>query len=374
MREIRMVDLKAQHERIKIEIEHAIQEVIETTSFINGPAVKSFQAALEKYLPVKHAIPCGNGTDALQLSLMALNLSDGDEVITPNFTFVATSEVVALMGLKPVLVDVDPDTFNISVEQLKRSISSRTRAIVPVHLFGQCAPMEEIMEIAREKKLYIIEDAAQAFGTEYTFQDQAIIKAGCMGEIGCTSFFPSKNLGGYGDGGACFTNSDELAGRIRSVANHGMGLKYHYRDVGINSRLDSIQAAILGVKLKYLDQFNHARQKAAEVYDDAFSDNPNLLIPSRTKNSTHIFHQYTLRTKGIPRDDLRKYLDEKGVPTMVYYPIPIHLQEGYKFLGYRKGDFPVSEKLCEEVISLPMHTEFDEGQQAKIIEAVLSYF
>lgn len=362
MQAIKMVDLKGQYLKIKSETDNAIQSVIDHTEFINGRAVNDFQKNIEQYLSVKHAIPCANGTDALQIAMMSLSLQPGDEVITSNFTFIATVEVIALLGLKPVLADVDPDTFLITPQSIEKLITPRTKAIVPVHLFGQCCDMEEILNIARKYNLYVIEDAAQSLGTDYIFSDGRKQKAGTIGHIGCTSFFPSKNLGCFGDGGALFTNDDELAVMIRSIANHGMKVRYYHDHVGINSRLDTIQAAILDVKLKYLDTYNLARQKAAAFYDDAFENNSHIQIPKRVKNSSHIFHQYTLVLKNVDRNALKAYLQEKRIPAMIYYPVPMHLQEAYKNLGYKEGDFPVSEKLCKTVISLPMHTELDIRQ------------
>lgn len=370
MQEIRMVDLKGQYLRIKQEIDDAIQAVIDNTEFINGSALKSFQKNLEQYLSVKHAIPCANGTDALQIAMMALDLKPGDEVITSDFTFIATVEVIALMKLKPVLADVDKDTFLITPETIEKLITPKTKAIVPVHLFGQCCDMEAIMTLAKKHNLYVIEDNAQALGADYTFKDGRIQKAGTIGHIGCTSFFPSKNLGCFGDGGALFTNDDEIAAKLRSVANHGMKVRYYHDHVGVNSRLDTIQAAVLDVKLKYLNQYNQARQKAAAYYDKAFANNPKIQVPSRVSNSTHIFHQYTLILKGIDRDAVKVKLQEKGIPAMVYYPVTMHLQNAYKYLGYKEGDFPISENLCKTVISLPMHTELDNLQLEYITKTI----
>ena len=317
MKRIAMVDLKSQYEKIKPEIDQAIQEVIESTAFINGPAVKNFQKDLEAYLGVKHVIPCANGTDALQVAMMALGLQPGDEVITTNFTFIATAEVIALLGFTPVVVDVDPDTFNISPESVRKSITPKTRAIVPVHLFGQCADMDAMMEIAREFNLFVIEDACQAIGADYIFVDGLRKKAGTIGHVGCTSFFPSKNLGCYGDGGAIFTNDDELAKQLNVVVNHGMVVRYYHDYVGVNSRLDSIQAAVLKVKLTRLDDYAAARNKAAEYYDQAFRNHPNLKTPARFDRSTHVFHQYTLVTEGIDRNALQDFLAKKEVPAMI---------------------------------------------------------
>jgi dTDP-4-amino-4,6-dideoxygalactose transaminase len=369
-----MVDLKNQYLKIKPEIDAAIQEVLESTAFINGPAVKRFQQNLEQYLQVKHVIPCANGTDALQIAMMALGLKPGDEVITADFTYVATAEVIGLLGLTPVLVDVNPSTFDINIEALERNITEKTKAIVPVHLFGQCANMDAIMEIAKKYNLYVIEDNAQAIGAEYTFQNGTRKKAGTIGHIGCTSFFPSKNLGCFGDGGAIMTNDDELAQRCRMIASHGQSKQYVHDVLGVNSRLDSIQAAILDVKLKYLDQYIQARQKAAEYYDRKFSNHPEIIIPARNPNSTHVFHQYTLQIKNGKRDALRAFLQEQGIPSMIYYPIPLHLQKAYQSPRYKKGDFPVTEMLCASVLSLPMHTELTEDTLEQITNAVLNFF
>lgn len=368
-----MVDLKTQYAKIKPEIDKAISDVINTTSFISGPAVKEFQLALENYLGVKHVIPCANGTDALQISMMALGLKPGDEVIAPSFTFIATAEVIALLGLTPVLVDVDPDTFNITPEAIIKAITPRTKAIVPVHLFGQTADMDAIMQIARQHKLFVIEDACQSIGSDYLNAENVWKKSGTIGNVGCTSFFPSKNLGCYGDGGAMFTNDDNLAVKLRSVANHGMTVRYHHDDIGVNSRLDSIQAAVLHVKLQYLDQYARARQQAAAAYDKAFSNRPELKVPTRFTRSTHVFHQYTLQVNGFDRDKLREFLAAKDIPAMVYYPIPIHLQKAYQDTRYITGDFPVSEQLSRTVISLPMHTEMDSEQLNYITSAVIQF-
>ncbi len=373
MNEIKMVDLKGQYLKIKDEIDNAITDVINSTAFINGPEVNEFQQELESYLNIKHVIPCANGTDALQVSMMALGLKPGDEVITSDFTFIATVEVIALLGLTPVLVDVCPDTFNIDPEAIERAITSKTKAIVPVHIFGQSVDMEKIIKIAQKHNLYIIEDAAQSLGTKYTFSDTTTKKAGTIGDIGCTSFFPSKNLGCYGDGGAVFTNNDELAEKLRSIVNHGMKIRYYHDRIGVNSRLDSIQAAILRIKLKHLDEYNKARQKAAEHYDKAFKNHSKLCIPYRNENSTHIFHQYTLLTKNIVRNELQKHLQSKQIPAMIYYPVPLHLQKAYKDERYKQGDFPVTEQLCESVISLPMHTELSEEQLEYITKNILNF-
>ncbi|MCX7729483.1 MAG: DegT/DnrJ/EryC1/StrS family aminotransferase, partial [Bacteroidia bacterium] len=341
-----MVDLKNQYLKIKNEIDAAIQEVIDTTAFINGPAVKQFQQNLEKYLNVKHVIPCANGTDALQIAMMALGLKPGDEVITADFTYVATAEVIGLLGLKPVLVDVYPDTFDIDIEAIEKNITSKTKAIVPVHLFGQSANMEDIMKLAEKYNLYVIEDNAQAIGADYIFHNGMRKKTGTIGHIGCTSFFPSKNLGCFGDGGAITTNDDALAEKCRMIASHGQSKQYVHDVLGVNSRLDSIQAAVLNVKLKYLNDYIASRQKAADMYDKAFQNHPEIKIPKRKNNSTHVFHQYTLQIQNNKRDQLKAYLQQHGIPSMIYYPIPLHLQKAYQDPRYKAGDFPVTEKLC----------------------------
>ena len=373
MKEIRMVDLKGQYKRIKSEIDTAIKEVIESTAFINGPVVKEFQNDLENYLGVKHVIPCGNGTDALQVAMMGLELKPGDEIITTTFTFIATAEVIALLKLTPVLVDVDPDTFNINPDEIRKAITHKTKAIVPVHLFGQCADMDEIMKIAKEHGLYVIEDACQAIGSEFIFENGERKKAGTIGDAAGVSFFPSKNLGCFGDGGAIFTNNDNFAKLMRSIVNHGMTIRYHHENIGVNSRLDSIQAAILNVKLKYLDKYIKARQEAANYYDKKFAGHQKLKIPFRVKNSTHVFHQYTLVVDDVDRDELQKFLASKNIPAMVYYPIPLHLQQAYKDPRYKEGNFPVSEYLSKHVISLPMHTELDEEQLGYITNTLLEF-
>jgi UDP-2-acetamido-2-deoxy-ribo-hexuluronate aminotransferase len=368
-----MVDLKGQYDKIKSEIDAAISGVLDTTAFIKGPDVSSFEAEMATFLGVKHVIGCANGTDALQIAMMALPLQPGDEVISPDFTFIATNEVVALLGLKPVLVDVDPETFTIDPEKIRQAITPRTKAIVPVHLFGQCADMAAILEIAREHKLFIIEDNAQALGSMYRFPNGEEQMAGTMGTIGCTSFFPSKNLGCFGDGGALFTNDDQLAEKIRIVANHGMKVRYYHDEIGINSRLDTLQAAILRVKLRHLHQYNTARQKAASFYDKAFSAIPSLQIPARNPASTHIFHQYTLRLKNGNREGLIRHLGEKEIPAMIYYPVAMHHQKAYLDPRYREADFSVSNMLCEEVFSLPMHTELEPEQLDFICREVIDF-
>jgi UDP-2-acetamido-2-deoxy-ribo-hexuluronate aminotransferase len=374
MREIQMVDLKAQYEKIGSEIDIAIKSVLRSTAFIKGPDVKLFEEELREYMGVKHVVSCANGTDALYLAMMALGLKPGDEVITTNFTFIATIEVVALLGLKPVIVDPDPDSFNISAEAVRKAITPRTRVIIPVHLFGQCADMENLIEIANKNNLFIIEDAAQATGADYFFKDGTIKKAGTIGNIGTTSFFPSKNLGCYGDGGALYTNDDTYGNKLRSIANHGMKVRYHYDDIGVNSRLDTIQAAILRVKLKYLSQFNGARKTLADKYDKAFSGCQSISVPERVRYSSHIFHQYTIKVKNGKRDELKKFLESKCIPSMVYYPGPLHMQKAYNHLGYKENDFPVTSALCKEVLSLPMHPDMEQEQLDYIILNVLNFF
>jgi len=371
MKKIQMVDLQTQYTKIKEEIDAGIAEVINSASFIKGPKVAEFQAHLEQYTGAKHVINVGNGTDALQIALMGLGLQPGDEVITPTFTFIATAEVVALLGLTPVVVDVDWETMNMDIESVRRAITPHTKAIVPVHLFGQCANMEAIMELANEHHLYVIEDACQAIGAQYTFSNGVTKQAGTIGHIGCTSFFPSKNLGCYGDGGAIFTNDDELADKMQAIANHGCHIRYHHDEVGVNSRLDSIQAAVLDAKLPHLNEYIAARQKAAAYYDKAFADNEKLLIPGREPHSTHVFHQYTLRVVGADRDALREGLAARGIPTMIYYPVPLHQQKAYLDPRYKDGDFPAAERLAACVLSLPMHTELDEEQLQFITSSVL---
>lgn len=373
-KKIQLVDLKTQYEKIKGQVDAAISGVIESTAFINGPEVKAFATELQTYLGVKHVIPCANGTDALQIAMMALGLKPGDEVITADFTYVATAEVIALLGLKPVLVDVYPGTFDINVEEVEKAITPNTKAIVPVHLFGQCANMEALQQIAKKYNLYLIEDTAQAIGATYQFKNGDKQRAGTIGDIGCTSFFPSKNLGCYGDGGAIFTNNDELATKCKVIANHGQSVQYVHDSIGVNSRLDSIQAAILRVKLRSLDQYTSARKAAAAFYDKAFANHPHLTVPQRVPFSDHVFHQYTLQVKNADRNQLRDYLTQKGIPAMIYYPIPLHLQKAYTDPRYGQGHFPVTEQLCSTVLSLPMHTELDEQTQTVITEAVLSFF
>lgn len=374
MNPLQMVDLKSQYQRIKPQIDNAIQGVIDSCQFVKGAEVKTFEQELAQYLGVRHAIACGNGTDALQVALMALGLKPGDEVITTDFTFIATVEVIALLGLKPLLVDVDRATFNIDVEKVEKSITPRTKAIVPVHLFGQCANMEPLLKLAEKHGLYVVEDTAQGLGAEYRFSDGTVRKAGTIGTIGCTSFFPSKNLGCYGDGGALFTNDDQLAEQIRCLTNHGMKVRYHHDMIGVNSRLDTIQAAILRVKLPHLDEYNRARLAAAEKYNAALSSIDGLETPATAAFTTHIFHQYTLKVKNGQRDALKKHLDEQGIPNMVYYPIPLHRQKAFEPYVTENDSFPVSETICGEVLSLPMHTELDNEQIERITAAVKSFF
>lgn len=358
-----MVDLQAQYQAISSDIDAGIQEVITSASFIKGKKVSDFQQHLEAFLGVKHVIPVGNGTDALMIALMGLGLKQGDEVITPTFTFIATAEVAAVLQLTPVLADVDKDTFNLTAEAVRKAITPRTKAIIPVHLFGQCAEMEEILQIAKEHGIYVVEDACQAINAQYIFSDGSKKQAGCMGDIGCTSFFPSKNLGCYGDGGAIFTDNDELAARMRAIANHGMVVRYHHDMIGVNSRLDSLQAAVLDAKLPHLDYYTLRRQEAAAYYDKAFAGNPHIKTPAHSQHSTHVYHQYTLQIIGTTdRDTLREQLQERGIPSMVYYPIPIHLQKAFGNLPYKAGDFPIAEQLAQSVLSLPMHTELSIEQ------------
>lgn len=373
MRPLQMVDLKTQYNKIKPEVDKAVIDVLESTAFINGKPVQEFASNLAKYLSVKHVIPCANGTDALQIAMMALGLQPGDEVITPSFTYIATTEVVALLRLKPVFVEVDKRTFCMDPESLKKAITPRTKAIVPVHLYGHVAPMEQIMKIAAEHNLYVIEDVAQAIGADYTFSNGVKKKVGTIGTIGCTSFFPSKNLGCYGDGGAIFTDDDELASRLKMVANHGQSKKYYHDVVGCNSRLDTIQAAVLNIKLKHLDEYIEARTKAADFYDKAFAGNPKITTPYRADYGKHVFHQYTLVLEGVDRDGLNEHLASKGVPSMIYYPVPGHKQKMFESFGLEMQGMPVTDWLTERVISLPMHTELDEKQLNFITSSVLEY-
>ena len=369
-----MVDLKGQYEKIKAEVNQGIQDCIDSTAFINGPAVKEFQEDFENYLQIKHVIPCANGTDALQIAMMALDLEPGDEVICPAFTYVATAEVIGLLGLKPVMVDVDEDTFCIKTEGLENFLTEKTKAIVPVHLYGQSADMERIMRFAEKHNLFVIEDNAQAIGSDYTFSDGTVQKTGTIGHIGCTSFFPSKNLGCYGDGGALMTNDDELALKIRMIANHGQEKKYYHKVLGCNSRLDTIQAAVLKVKLKHLDEYSAARNKMASYYDDSLKNIEGLQIPVRAENSTHVFHQYTLKVKDGKRDQLQKFLSAKNIPSMIYYPLPLYKQEAFQQYVNEGFSLPVTEQLCREVLSLPVHTEFNQEVQDYIITEINNFF
>jgi UDP-2-acetamido-2-deoxy-ribo-hexuluronate aminotransferase len=373
MRSIQMVDLKQQYQNIKEEIDAAVLKVLESSAFINGPEVQEFAASLAQYNSVKHVIPCANGTDALQISMMALGLKPGDEVITPSFTFIATAEVIALLNLKPVFVDVDAKTFCLDPKEIEKAITPKTRAIVPVHLYGHAAPMEEIMDIARRHQLFVIEDNAQAIGGDYLFSDGSRKKTGTIGTIGTTSFFPSKNLGCYGDGGAIMTNDDALASQLKMVANHGQSKRYYHDIVGCNSRLDTIQAAILNIKLRHLDQYIAARRKVADFYDAAFAGNAKITTPFRASYSHHVFHQYTLILEGVDRDGLQQYLAGRNIPSMIYYPVPAHKQHMFK--EYNSSDFnlPVTDWLTERVISLPIHTEMQKEQLNFIVESVLSF-
>lgn len=374
MRKIQMVDLKSQYDKIATTVNASIQEVLDNTAYINGPQVHSFQKSLEEYLGVKHVIPCANGTDALQIAMMGLGLQPGDEVITADFTFAATVEVIALLQLTPVLVDVDMVNMNISIDAIKKAITPKTKAIVPVHLFGRAANMEAIMQIANEHNLFVIEDNAQAIGANCKFSDGTKKKAGTIGHVGATSFFPSKNLGCYGDGGAIFTNDDDLAHTLRGIVNHGMYVRYHHDVVGVNSRLDSIQAAVLNAKLPLLNQYNQARQTAARKYSAALSGHPNIIAPMICEQcDCHVFHQYTLRILNADRDGLMQHLLDKGIPCAIYYPIPLHSQKAYLDARYNEADFPVTNQLVKEVISLPMHTELDDEQIKFITDSVLEF-
>ncbi|MBA3829598.1 MAG: DegT/DnrJ/EryC1/StrS family aminotransferase [Taibaiella sp.] len=360
-----MVDLKRQYQKIKPEIDAAIHNVLESTAFINGPDVQHFGKELATYLGVKHVIPCANGTDALQIALMALGLQPGDEVITPSFTYIATVEVVALLRLKPVFVDVDADTFTMNIDAVRKAITSKTKAIIPVHLYGQCVDMESLLALAKEHHIPIIEDNAQAIGGTYTFSNGTTVKTGSMGLIGCTSFFPSKNLGGYGDGGAIFTNDDALADQLRMIANHGQKVRYYHEVVGCNSRLDTIQAAILRIKLRHLDEYCAARSAVADYYDNAFKNHPHIITPYRAPYNYHVFHQYTLQLKGISRDAMQQKLAAHHIPSMIYYPVPSHKQNMLKaFAGSEQ--LPVTDMLQDVVISLPIHTEMTEDELAYI--------
>lgn len=369
-----MVDLQTQYLLIKQEIDEAIQQVLTSTAFIQGPEVNTFAQALSAYIGGAHVIPCANGTDALQIAMMALDLKPGDEVILPVHTYVATAEVIALLGLTPVFTEVNKDTFNIDPDILESKITSRTKAIVPVHLYGQCADMEPVLKIAARHNLHVIEDAAQSLGAKYTFTDGTTKTSGTMGTIGTTSFFPSKNLGCYGDGGAIFTNDKALAEKIRMIANHGQQVKYHHDIIGVNSRLDTLQAAILRVKLNYLDRYERNRNEAASSYDQALAQVKEIEIPYRATNSTHVFHQYTIKVKDGKRDALKKYLEQQGIPTMIYYPVPLHLQKAYKRSGFDEGSFPITEELSRTVLSLPIHTEMKAEELNYITSTIKTFF
>lgn len=375
MKPIQMVDLVSQYNSIKNEIRTEIDKVLDSATFINGPIVKEFQSNLENYLGVKHVIPCANGTDALQIIMMAYDFPKGSEVIVPSFTYVATVEVIALLGLIPVFVEVYPDTFNIDIEDIKAKITAKTVAIAPVHLYGQCAHLEPIMQIAADNGLKVIEDTAQAIGAEYIFSNGTKAKAGTIGHAGATSFFPSKNLGAYGDGGAIMTNDDDLAKKLRMIVNHGQSERYYHDSIGVNSRLDSIQAAILKVKLKYLDDYNQARQRVADRYNKAFAATSEIVSPATADFTNHVYHQYTVKLKDASkRDALNKFLSSFEIPSMIYYPVPNHLQKAYTYYGYAQGDMPNTEDLCARVISFPIHTEMQDEQQDLIINQVLKFF
>jgi len=373
MKKIQMVDLQTQYQKIKSDVDEAINNVIEQANFINGPEVGEFRVQLEKYLNISHVIPCANGTDALQIALMALGLKLGDEVITPSFTYIATTEVIALLGLTPVFVDVLPDTFCIDPSKIEEAITPKTKVIVPVHLYGQCADMDSILEIATKYNLKVVEDTAQAIGAEYTHKNGKVSKAGTMGDIGCTSFFPSKNLGCYGDGGAMYTNDVHLASSLKKIANHGQVIKYHHEVVGCNSRLDTIQAAILKIKLPFLDNYCAARQKVAAFYDEAFSDVEQITTPFKAVNTTHVYHQYTIKLSGVDRKELIEYLNSHGIPSMIYYPLPAHKQGMFKSFGKENQDLPITNQLTECVLSLPIHTEMELDQLEYITKHIIHY-
>ncbi len=372
--DIQLVDLKNQYKKIQKKVDKAVLDVLASSAFINGPEVKNFARDLETYLGVKHVVPCANGTDALQIALMALGLKPGDEVITPSFTYIATAEVIGLLRLTPVFVDVDPETFVIDPKEIEQNISSKTKAIIPVNLYGQCANLEEIQTIAKKHNLYVIEDNAQAIGADFTFSDGKTVKSGTVGHIGCTSFFPSKNLGCYGDGGAMFTNDDALADKLRMVSNHGQSKRYYHDIIGVNSRLDSVQAAILRIKLAHLDDYCKARNIAANHYNESFANINQITTPVIGTFSNHVFHQYTIKLKNVDREDLQAYLKDKGVPTNIYYPLPIHLQKGFLDMPHRKGDLSNTEMLMKCVLSFPIHTEMDQAQLNYITDSVKSYF
>lgn len=373
MKKIQMVDLVSQYNKIKPEVDQALINVMESAAFIKGPEVALFKEELQDYLDVKHVIPCGNGTDALQIALMALGLEPGDEVITSDFTFAATVEVIGLLRLTPVLVDVDEDTFNINIDALRNAITPKTKAIIPVHLFGQCSNMEEVMKIAEENNLFVVEDTAQAIGSRYEFSNGQIKRAGTIGNIGTTSFFPSKNLGCFGDGGALFTNDDELANRLEAIVNHGMWERYYHDEIGVNSRLDSMQAAVLRIKLRKLDEYINSRREAAKFYTEAFSEVDEITTPIIADYTDHVFHQYTLKVKGVDRNELKDFLTSKDIPAMIYYPVALHNQKAYKREGVNDDAFPVTMKLCDTVLSLPMHTELDEEQLSFITNSIIEF-
>ena len=374
MENIQMVDLKGQYEKIQTEIDNRILQVLRRSDFINGGEVGDFTKALSQYLCNSYVVPCANGTDALQIAMMALDLQPGDEVIVPSFTYVATAEVLGLLNIRPVMVDVDPQDFNITAKHIEAAITPKTKAVVPVHLFGQCADMESILAVAAKYNLYVVEDTAQAIGAEYTFSDGRKMKAGTMGDIGCTSFFPSKNLGCYGDGGALYTMNEALGQKIRMIANHGQEKKYVHKLIGVNSRLDTIQAAVLNVKLQHLDEYSEKRRNAADIYDNLLKDIKGVTTPKRNKNSTHVFHQYTLVVDNDKRDGLKKHLQDYGIPAMVYYPIPLNEQDAYRTIGKVSGSLDVTKTLCKSVLSLPMHTELTLDQQKYIAETIKSFF
>ncbi|MBO3700878.1 DegT/DnrJ/EryC1/StrS aminotransferase family protein [Roseivirga sp. E12] len=374
MEKIQMVDLIGQYAKIKEEIRIEFDRVLDSAAFINGPLVREFQSNLEDYLGVKHVIPCANGTDALQVIMMAHDFPKDAEILVPSYTYVATVEVIALLGLKPVFVEVYPDSFNIDIEDLQTKITKNSVAIVPVHLYGQCADMERLITVAQSHDLLVFEDTAQAIGANYIFTNGETARAGTIGDAGATSFFPAKNLGCYGDGGAIFTNDDKLAAKIRMIVNHGQGKRYYHDSIGVNSRLDSLQAAVLKVKLKYLDSYSEARRTVADRYDLAFSQSDKITTPFRSHFSTHVFHQYTIKlADDVDRNELSTFLSDRNIPSMIYYPVPNHLQKAYTYFGYRNGDFPVTEDLCSRVISFPIHTEMDVEQQKVIIDGVLGY-
>lgn len=373
MQGIELVDLRTQYLKIKDEVDKAVLNVLDTTAFINGPDVKHFKEELQEYLNVKHVIPCANGTDALQIALMALGLEPGDEVLTPSFTYIATAEVIALLQLKPIFVEVDTDTFTIDVEDAKQKITSRTKAIIPVHLYGQCANMNAVMDMAKKHNIFVIEDTAQALGSFFTDRNGSKHRAGCIGDIGTTSFFPSKNLGGYGDGGAMMTNDDHLAIKLKMIANHGQSKKYHHDSIGCNSRLDTIQAAILRIKLRHLDSYIDARIKAAHYYNEAFKEIPQITTPFVAEYSDHGFHQYTIKLSGANRAELQAYLADKGIPSNIYYPVPVHLQKGYTDYGMNEGDLPTTESLTAQVLSLPIHTELTTEQLEYITKNIIKF-